>query len=345
MRLVLVSGKGGSGVTTVARAAARAMRDLGFSTAEVDSGAATPLAGSSVWSDTAATFGVWLQRLGAASLNPDELVGLPGLNELVTGALVADAVGNPSIDVVVWDLGSTREALRTLQLLDSVPMLLDRLLTGQAADQLSAPDPDALLAAWYRLVAHVTTAREVVRSAASIMVGTLDDVHELDQAVGAMRLYDCEPSALVLTKVPGKKDGIDKSGRDKAKAAVAGADRIGAPIVQLRLRPDRQVKIARIADELRPLVNVLMAMPEVKQPAWTLTRGKRGYRLRFTLRAGASVQVGRRGDVLLLVCDGHRRQFELPPVLKRCVLDGGGMRGSSLVLRFSPDPQVWRDRA
>ncbi|MDD2857864.1 MAG: hypothetical protein PHU75_04230 [Candidatus Nanopelagicales bacterium] len=341
MELVLVSGRGGSGVSTVARGVAHALRERGYSTAEITSAVAAPVAASPVWADLADTFGVWLTGLGAAALVPDELVGLTGLNELVTGALVADAVADPGIDVVVWDLGSSREALRTLQLLDSIPMLLEHLLTGQAADQLSAPDPDALVAAWYRLVAHVTTARTVVRSAACVLVGTCDDAELLFGDAGLMRLYDCAPAAVVLTKVPAQATGREA---EEVTQAMLAADRIGAPVVQLRRRRPARITSAKTAKELAPLVAVLASMPAVKEHSWTLTHRKDQYRLAFPLREGAEVRVGRRGDVLLLVCDGHRRQFELPPVLKRCILDGGGMRGGDLVLRFSPDPRVWRER-
>lgn len=341
MELVLVSGSGGSGVSTVARGIAHALRAAGYATAEVNSAVAAPVASSPVWSDLADTFGTWLTGLGAAPLVPDELAGLVGLNELVTGALVADAVADPGVDVVVWDLGSTREALRTLQLLDSVPMLLEHLLTSQAADHLSAPDPDALVSAWYRLVGHVTQARTVVRSAACVLVGTCADAEQLVVDAGILRLYDCAPSAVVLTKVP---EGSGARTAAGVEEAVSTADRIGAPVVQLRARRPERITSAKTAKELAPLVRVLATLPQVKEHSWTLTHRKERYRLAFPLREGAQVRVGRRGDVLLLVCDGHRRQFELPPVLKRCVLDGGGMRGADLVLRFSPDPRVWRER-
>ena len=92
MTLLLVSGAGGAGITTVAQGLARSLREEGYSTAEIDSSIAAPLGTSQVWSDAVSTFGVWLQSLGASTLAAQELEGLVGLNELITGVMVADAV-------------------------------------------------------------------------------------------------------------------------------------------------------------------------------------------------------------------------------------------------------------
>ena len=347
MDLLLVSGVGGSGVSGVARGLARGFRDAGLSTAEVNSAVSAPVGTSSLWSDAVDTFGVWLQGLGAASMSADELVGLSGLNELITGGLVAEAVANPNIDVVVWDMGSAREALRTLQLLDTVPMLLDRLLTGPAAAQLSAPEPAALIAAWYRLVNHVAAARDEIHAATCVLVGEPKDAPELIEVAGVLRLYDCVTSAIILNKVVAKKAAVSKS-KSKTqnadvKEAVAIAQEFGIPVVQLAYRDAGAPKASKVASRLAPLCSLLKALPRNTAPLWSLSPVKNGYSLTFPLRRGADVRVGRRGDALLLVCDGHRRQLELPAVLKRCLISGGGMKGEALVLRFAPDPKVWRD--
>ncbi|CAB4904968.1 MAG: hypothetical protein F2806_06075 [Actinobacteria bacterium] len=347
MELLLVSGVGGSGVSSVARGLARGFRDAGLSTAEVNSAVSAPIESSSLWSDAVDTFGVWLQGLGAASMAADELVGLAGLNELITGGLVADAVANPNIDVVIWDMGSTREALRILQLLDTVPMLLDRLLTGPAAAQLSAPEPAALIAAWYRLVNHVVAARDDIRAATCVLVGETRDVPELVSVAGVLRLYDCVTSAVVLNKVKethlatSKKQS--KSSRQSGQEAALIDQEFGVPVVRLPFRDTRGPKVSKTAVRLRPLCKLLKDLPRNSGPVWSVSAVKKDYTFTFPLYRGADIRVGRRGDSLLLVCDGQRRQLELPAVLKRCLITGGGMNGASLVLRFAPDPKVWRD--
>ncbi|CAB4633735.1 unannotated protein [freshwater metagenome] len=344
MTLLLVSGAGGAGITTVAQGLARSLREEGYSTAEIDSSIAAPLGTSQVWSDAVSTFGVWLQSLGASTLAAQELEGLVGLNELITGVLVADAIRNSNIDVVVWDMGSSREALRTLQLLDTVPVLLDRLLTGPVAAQISAPDPTALITAWYGLVTHVSAARDLVHEAQSVLVGTLNDADALIRASGAMRLYGCNPAAVVLNKVPAANKSDTKLISRSVKKAVAVVDGIGVPVVVLPMAAKGEPKPAKVMKWLGPLREVLVEEDRILADVWSVRETKKGYSLTFTLRAGADVQVGRRGDLLLVICDGYRRQLELPAVLKRCLITSGGMVSGSLVLKFVPDPKVWREQ-
>ena len=99
------------------------------------------------------------------------------------------------------------------------------------------------------------------------------------------------------------------------------------------------------AARIMTVVHQLDQLPPISAPAWRITKRGNGYRLIFPLRPGAQVRVGRRGDWLLLVCDGVVRHFELPPVLKRCLLEGGGMRAGDLILGFVPNPRVWREQA
>lgn len=335
MDLILVSGVAGSGVSTVAAGLAHGMRERGFSTAEFDSAVRAPLGVSSVWSDATATFGVWLKTLGAAGLAPEELNGLPGLNDLVMGAMVASTLSDPNVDAVIWDLGSFREAGRTLQVLDSVPMLLDRLLTGSVADKLSAPDPAASVSAWYRLVTHLARAREVINRSRSVVVGGSSDTAALLAGMGILRLYGSTPATVIVNRV---------SKANKTQGSSDSDPALGLPVFRIRERTKADPMPAWTASRVNSTVDLLDQLPPISTPAWTIAKRGNGFRLTLALRPGARVQVGRRGDWLLLVCDGHARHFELPPVLKRCLLEGGGMRAGDLILGFVPNPRVWREQ-
>ena len=339
MDLILVSGVGGSGVSTVAAGIAHGLRDEGLTTAEFNSAVPAPLDRSSVWADATATFGIWLRTLGTAGLAPQEVNGLPGVNELVTGAMVASALADRDVDAVIWDLGTIREAGRTLQVLDSVPMLLDRLLTGSVADQLSAPDPAASVSAWYRLVTHLAQAREVINRSRSVLVGRESDAQALQQGLGVMRLFGSSPTAIVLNR-ESKSGSVARPG--KSGRASLFEDVL---VTGLSEREKGSPKSSWTAARIIKVVHLLDQLPPISSPAWRITKRGNGYRLIFPLRTGAQVQVGRRGDALLLVCDGVARQFELPPVLKRCLLEGGGMRAGDLILGFVPNPRVWREQA
>ena len=55
----------------------------------------------------------------------------------------------------------------------------------------------------------------------------------------------------------------------------------------------------------------------------------------------ASLSLGRAEDDLIVGADGVRRRLRLAPVLKRCMVSGAELDGTSLLVRFVPDPQVW----
>ncbi|UGQ09996.1 ArsA family ATPase [Yinghuangia sp. ASG 101] len=52
----------------------------------------------------------------------------------------------------------------------------------------------------------------------------------------------------------------------------------------------------------------------------------------------------RRGDELIVTVGAHRRMIPLPSALRRCVIEGAGLRGGALRVRFVPDPGVWMRR-
>jgi arsenite-transporting ATPase len=53
------------------------------------------------------------------------------------------------------------------------------------------------------------------------------------------------------------------------------------------------------------------------------------------------VDLVRKGDELVLTVGSHRRALALPSVLRRCVVDGAGLRDGTLRVRFRPDPALW----
>jgi arsenite-transporting ATPase len=53
------------------------------------------------------------------------------------------------------------------------------------------------------------------------------------------------------------------------------------------------------------------------------------------------VDLVRKGDELVITVGAHRRALALPSVLRRCIVDGAGLRDGALRVRFRPDPDVW----
>lgn len=55
----------------------------------------------------------------------------------------------------------------------------------------------------------------------------------------------------------------------------------------------------------------------------------------------AGLQLGRSGDDLMITVSGVRRRVRLPSVLRRCLVLGAQWDGSMLTVRFRPDPGLW----
>ena len=75
----------------------------------------------------------------------------------------------------------------------------------------------------------------------------------------------------------------------------------------------------------------------------TVERTGRGFVLRLPLPlvTAADVDLGRRGDELVVTVGEHRRLLSLPAALRRCRVTGASVRDGRLTVRFVPDERVW----
>ena len=54
------------------------------------------------------------------------------------------------------------------------------------------------------------------------------------------------------------------------------------------------------------------------------------------------LDLARSGDELVVTVGGHRRLLALPSALRRCTVAGARLVEGRLVVRFEPDPALWR---
>jgi arsenite-transporting ATPase len=71
--------------------------------------------------------------------------------------------------------------------------------------------------------------------------------------------------------------------------------------------------------------------------------GGGGYTLRLPLPLveRSDLDLGRRGDDLVVSVAGARRVLRLPSALRRCEITGAALRSGSLSVGFRPDPALW----
>jgi arsenite-transporting ATPase len=76
----------------------------------------------------------------------------------------------------------------------------------------------------------------------------------------------------------------------------------------------------------------------------TVSRDADGFLLSLSLPLArlSDVDLARSGDELVVTVGGHRRLLALPSALRRCVVMGARLVEGRLVVRFEPDPALWR---
>ncbi|MFD4577100.1 ArsA family ATPase [Streptomyces sp. NPDC058417] len=300
-----------------------------------------------------------LDLLGAARLDPEEVTPLPGAEELTLLRALRDAVLAERHDLLVVDLPPTPQALALLALPEELRRYLRRLLPPerQAARALrpvlgrlaGVPMPaewlyetaarwDGELAAVEAVLADRATA---VRLVAEPGPAGADAVR--DARLG-LALRGLPVEALVANRVlPEEADG-GWSARPYAQQRKFLDEWPDArPVAHLGHDP-------RGTDDLTALA--VPAAGATGPVAWPVTGGPTSapdgaeaplYEWRIPLPGAVrdTLDLVRRGDELVVTAGPFRRIVPLPSALRRCTVEGAGLRDGELRVRFAPDPALW----
>jgi arsenite-transporting ATPase len=378
VRVLLFTGKGGVGTTTVAAATAACAAARGHKTLVVSLGAPGSLGdvlgarlpaggepdevdGGFYAQEIDARRGVergWAALPGAVTDAPPgddvpvlaaEAPALPGAAELLALLTIGDAVGGGRFDVVVVDCGPTPDALRLVALPEALTWYVDRLLPLE---------PSAV-----RTVAAVlarATGREVAPQRA------FDGVERLRAELAATRTWLTDPATTsARLVVPPRGAGVAAAARALPALILHGA-RVDAAVVN---RAGDDADLADIATALggvpvRPAPDLGV---DPVGPAALLALGDALYAGADPLSAGgapepvrvertadaydlvvalpltdrADVDLARSGDDLVVTLGASRRVLPLPSALRRCVVTGAALADGELRVGFRPDPALW----
>ncbi len=395
MRLLLLTGKGGVGKTTVAAATAvhaarRGTKTLVLSTDSAHSlgdALGVPLAGRPTEVETGLSAqqvdvrptldGTWahvqgylarlLDAAGVDGLAAHELTVAPGIEEVLALLEVRDQVRQGPWDLVVVDCAPTADALRLLSLPEALTGYLDRLLpaerrllaglrrpvrAGGRPGRLPAPG-DAVVQALTRLHAGLLDVREVLTDPAATvrLVLTPEAVvlAEARRSLTALAMLGYRVDAVVANRlVPPGDDpwrarwAATQSDRLTGLAAdVAPVPVLAAPY--LDREPIGADALAGLAAHLLGDDHDPVAVPDLPAPMRVhRTDGDLVLDLALPLVAGGDVDLRRRGDDLEVAVGAHRRLLSLPSALRRCDVVGATLRDGRLLVRFRPDPDLWR---
>ena len=337
-RLILVTGPGGVGATTLARATVDALRSEGASADLVVPAAAARMRATE---SVAGALGGVLGALGADALPVEAWAGLPGLSPL--GLLFEAHERLQEVDAVVIDAGPLSAARELVELPSSLVRLLDAALTPSLAMWRSIAGEDAAFQGLSEAREQVAGLERMLQAAGTTMrvVVPPDDagVAVAHQAVSLFAVLGVGVDGLVLNRFPRRKDDVGKGDWKRAKRALAdlrasvdGVEAWTSPASRVRAVPKGRSAMGPFAEVHRLTADDLTV--DATDESFTLD-------LPLPATAVARARVGVTDDRLVVEFDGSYRWLELPPVLRRCA-PVSGVRGlGGIRFEFRPNPDVW----
>jgi arsenite/tail-anchored protein-transporting ATPase len=323
-----------------------------------------------------------LDELGVDPLAADELTELPGADEVFSLLEVRDQVRHGPWDLIVVDCAPSAETLRLLAVPEVLTRYVQRLLpmerriarivavarrpgwnrvpAGGPDGAAGIPLPgDAVVEAAERFAAELAGVQEVLRSPTTSvrLVLTAESVvlAETRRTWTALAMHGFAVDAVVANRLfDADSDDDWRSGWARAQARVLAEAQLSFTPVPVQraaytaAEPIGFEALAGLGESLYgpavpEAVETLLAAPSVPEP-FTVARADDGFVLRLPLPLAerGDLDLGRRGDDLVVTVEGRRRVLALPSALRRCQVIGAQLRDGTLSIRFVPDPDRWR---
>lgn len=400
MRIALHTGKGGVGKTTISAAtavacAAGGARTLLLSTDPAHSigdvlgtrvhGDPTPVPGvPNLWAaqvDTRGRFeqswrhirsylvGV-LSARGMAEVQAEELVVLPGAEEIVALLELRRLAASGEYDAIVVDCAPTGETLRLLALPETIGFYAQRLLgTPQrvlrtiAASITGLPGaPNATVRdALGELLSELMAARALladptITGVRLVLTPERMVVAEARRLFTALSLHGFAVEAVTVNRLlpPGVGGDFLRRQREGQREAMTQVEESfqGLPIRRVPTRAEEPIGVAQLAglatdmfgdasgasDPLGPGPGIAGIGPAIE------VSGSDGWyqlSLPLPLVDRGDLALSRSGTDLVVTVGDVRRRIALPSVLQRCTTEGASFTDGRLVIDFAADPALW----
>lgn len=375
MRVLLFTGKGGVGKSTLAAATAAHAAASGCRTLLISTDPAhsipdliddAELLDTHLVDITARREASWhvieqyLERLfvelGVDHVEAEALTNLPAVDDVLALLEVADHLRDVSYDVVVIDAPPTAETMRLLTLPEALATLLRKLGTTRAAlarlvVDVPTPRPEVFVAL-ESVIAELVELRALLTGpSTSLRVVTTADavvLAETRRTVAALTLHGYRIDAVIANRVF-TTDGADEwraawAERQEKQIALLAQELHGVPVLTAayaQAEPvgcDELVRFARAVYADRDPSDILGVAPGHR---WYPTDAGYEYVIPMPYTERAQVQCSRVDDDLIVEAGTARRAFALPAVLRRCTISHAAWKDGSLHIRFVPNPEVW----
>lgn len=304
------------------------------------------------------------------AIDPEEIVGAPGVQELLGLHRIVELVDENRWDTVFVDFPATADAVRSLQLPDLVGGYFerlwprhDRIVAGTGTD----PRLTVLVAMVESIVSGAEDVRELFfdreRTSATVVL-TPDRVGlaETRRTLSAAALTGLPVDTVIVNKVLPMLNSTSvglvgahpavfwfEGWRSAQQEVLRDLEAItkGMTFVVVEQTPVEPVGLTGLG-ALEARVDAVKAPeragadePTVAHESGTGLESIYTMTMVLPLVDPSTLTLGRVEDDMIVGADGVRRRVRLASVLRRCTVVGAEFEAGSLVVRFSPDPSVW----
>ena len=316
------------------------------------------------WREISGYLSAVLERAGVDALQAEELTVLPGAEEVLALLELTRQVTTGPWDLVVVDCAPTGETLRLLALPEALSWYVERVFPAQRRalkavrpllSRVSGPavPQDDVFDAVERLHRQLLEVRAVLTAPSTsvrlVLTPEAVVVAEARRTLTSLALYGYRVDALVANRVFPESADPFVAGWAAAQAeqlAAVRRDAGGLPVLLAPYCPAEPVGLAaltgfgqRLHDGQDPAADAPDG-PDLLD----VRRTTDGFELTMALPLARTdeLDLTRTGDELAVTVAGHRRVLALPSALRRCTVVGALLEAGRLVVRFEPDPELWR---
>lgn len=347
-RLVLLSGTGGSGTTTLVDATASSAHDEGLRAVIID--ALAPRVDMRIRTSVESVARAFVDGLAADPLPIEAWSGLDAARHLAAWDTILDAM-EEEVDVVIVDCGNLRESQALVQFPATLRRLLDALHTPSLA--MRGPSAGDGEVGGTGVFSDVEALRDRVAAAAALVESpqttmrlvTVPEAASITRTLHAqsmLALLGVQVEAMIVNRCARKSDDVSREQLTRQQAELDRVERSAAGSWVWKssstLRP-----IPKDRSVVGPLGGVVVLRAEDLEPR----ADEESFLLTVPLvgEAATRATVGRCGDDLVVAFDGAFRWLPLPSVLRRCRALEAVRTDDGLVISFEPDAALWRPAA
>jgi arsenite-transporting ATPase len=302
-----------------------------------------------------------LEKAGVDALEAEELTVLPGAEEVLALLELRKQAASGLYDLIVVDCAPTGETLRLLALPEALGWYVEKVfpmhrramkVVRPLLSRVAALPEDGVFEAVGRLHAELSEVRDLLTATTTsvrlVLTPEAVVIAEARRTLTSLALYGYRVDGLVANRVIPASADPWAAGWVAAQSAQLASIRADAAPLEILESPYAAAEPVGLA-ALVSFAEVLYgdADPTAVVDTADLVQVERdadGFLLSLALPLARleDLDLARSGDELVVTVSGHRRLLALPSALRRCTVGGARLVGGRLVVRFEPDPALWR---